>query len=175
MKKAYFAAAAVTALLVGSAGHAQEKQEVKKEDGAVLGVLMCQKDPNTSGFTLLVTSRHPVTCDYAGVGKPRTYEGTSGIFFGIDLEYQMEDGMSYFVVGAGGPPDSLLGFYAGAKASVRVGGGVSVQAGLGGAGNGVFLVPMGFGGGVGAGFSGGVSFLELTKVIDPNKSVYKSK
>lgn len=168
MKKAYTAAAVAMVLLVGSAGHAQEKKEVTKEDGAVLGVLMCQTDPNNSGFNLLLASRRPVTCDYAGVGKPRTYEGTGGII-GLDLEYQMEDAMSYFVVGAGESADALLGTYYGVKATVRVGGGVSAQAGLAGVGNGILLVPAAIGGGVGAGFSGGVAYLQLTKVIDPIK------
>ena len=163
MRKAIAAAAIGGALLFGAAAQAEEK------DGAILGVLMCQKDPNTSGFTLLVTSRHSVTCDYEGVGKSRTYEGTSGIFLGIDLEYQMEDGMTYVVMGAGESPDSLIGKYVGAKAALRAGGGVSAQAGLVGAGNGIMLVPMGIGGGVGAGFSAGVSFLELTKLKDPHK------
>ena len=153
-------------LLLGAVAHAEEKPD---PGGVALGVLMCQKDPGTSGFTFVFASRHPVTCDYEGVGKSRTYEGTSGIYLGIDLEYQMEDGMTYVVMGAGESPDSLLGRYFGGKATVRIGGGVSAQAGLVGVGNGIMLVPMGLGGGAGAGFAGGVSYLELTKLKNPHK------
>ena len=162
MRKA-LAAAFGGVLLLGVVAHAEEK------DGTILGVLMCQKDPGTSGVTFVLFSQHSVTCDYEGIGMSRTYEGTSGILFGVDLEYQMEDGMTYVVMGAGESIDNLVGKYVGAKASVRAGGGVSAQAGLVGAGNGIMLVPMGIGGGVGAGFSAGVSFLELTKLKNPHK------
>jgi len=56
-----------------------------------------------------------------------------------------------------------VGSYVGVKATVRIGGGLSAQAGLGGTGNGIFLVPMGIGGGVGAGASAGIAYLDLTK------------
>ena len=164
MKKAIAAAAMVGAMLYGATADAAEAEE---KDGAILGVLMCQKDPNASGVTYVLASRHPVTCDYEGVGKSKTYEGTSGIYLGIDLEYQMQDGMTYVVMGAGEQANSLVGKYFGGKGSLRLGGGLSAQAGLVGVGNGIMLVPLGLGGGAGLGFSGGVSYLELTKLKDP--------
>jgi hypothetical protein len=149
------AAAAVLVLFAGSAGHAQQ-------DG-ILGVLTCHKDAKTEGVTYLFHSRHSVTCTYEGAGASRKYEGTSGILLGIDLDYQMEDGMAYIVMGFGSPSSTLAGSYVGAKATLRIGGGVSAQAGLGGAGNGVFLVPLGIGGGVGLGAAAGIGYLNLTK------------
>jgi hypothetical protein len=160
MRKALAAAVAAIVLLAGPAGQAQEKQE---KDGYILGVLMCDKDPNTSGVTFILFSWRPVTCNYVTEGKNQIYEGKTGILLGLDLEYQAEDGMSYIVMGVGLSTDTLVGKYVGAKASVKLGGGVSSQAGLGGAGNGILLIPMGLGGGVGAGASAGLSYLELTK------------
>jgi hypothetical protein len=152
MMSRFAAAAAFAVWLAGSAAAAQE--------GAA-GVLACLKNPKTPGSTYFFFSRHPVTCTYHGFGGPETYRGTSGILFGFDLEYRMEDAMFYLVVGARSGPDALAGRYTGAKASGRLGGGVSAQAGLAGAGNGVFLVPLGIGGGTGVGASAGLSYLEL--------------
>ena len=158
MKKyAMAAAAAALALLVGAAGQAQDQA------GAIFGILTCHKTPNTTGITFIFHSRHPVTCTYEGVGKPRTYEGTSGISLGIDLDYQMQDGMAYIVIGGGSPSDTLAGSYIGAKATARLGLGASAQVGLGGTGNGIFLVPIGIGGGLGLGASAGIAYLNLTR------------
>lgn len=155
MTKTIIGAAAALALFASSAGHAQQ--------GGILGVLTCYKDAKTEGVTYLFHSRHAVTCTYEGAGASRKYEGTSGILLGVDLDYQIEDGMAYIVIGFGPPSNTLVGSYVGAKATVRIVGGVSAQAGLGGAGNGVFLVPLGIGGGVGLGGAAGIGYLNLTK------------
>lgn len=149
-----FAAAAVALSLAAPASGAEQ---------ATLGFLMCDKDAGATGATFIVYSEYPVRCTYEGLGGPHTYAGTSGIMFGLDLEYKLEDGMVYLVLGADGSPQGLEGTYVGAKGAVRVGGGVSVQAGLGGGGNGVFLVPAGIGGGAGLGASAGLAYLKLTR------------
>jgi hypothetical protein len=154
MKTKVAALVAATVLTVGSTGHAQD---------GVFGVLTCQKDANAANQTYIFHSRQPVTCEYEGAGAKRTYQGSSGILIGVDLEYKDQDVMGYLVMGAGKAPDSLVGSYIGAKAAVKLGIGPSAQLGLGGGGNGVMLVPLGLGGGVGLGASIGIAYLDLTK------------
>ncbi|MEI7609480.1 MAG: DUF992 domain-containing protein [Rhodospirillaceae bacterium] len=154
MKKILIAAAAVLGIAFSAAGEA-------KADGAlVLGSLTCTK--SGQGITYVVFSSNPVECTYNGVGGPLTYTGTSGIALGVDLEIEQQAVFSFLVVGGGtADKNALTGTYVGVKASATVGGGITAQAGLGGAGNGFSLVPVGLGGQVGIGVTAGVSYLQI--------------
>jgi len=134
--------------------------EAKAEGGVVLGMLSCSK--TGTGITYVVHSSNPVECTYNGVGGPQKYTGKSGILFGIDLEIEQLAGMGYLVVGGTWTDKaSLEGDYIGAEASVTVGLGLAAQAGLGGVGNDVSLIPVGLGGQVGIGATAGISYLSI--------------
>ncbi len=132
----------------------------------ILGFLTCAK--TGPGDTFVVFSRIPVSCHYDGVGGPQDYTGTSGILLGIDLEIENEAAMVYSVIGGTGVnPGGLAGTYVGAKASVTVGAGPAVQGGLAGAGNGFELVPLGLGGQLGVGVTGGIAYLQIAFAAPP--------
>ncbi len=134
--------------------------EAKADGTVILGLLTCSK--TGKGQTYLVYSSVPVECTYSGVGGPQSYTGSSGIGFGIDLEFEEMAGIAYLVIGGSGTSKgSLDGLYLGAKASATLGIGPSAQAGLAGAGNGFSLVPLGLGGQVGIGATAGISYLRL--------------
>ncbi|MBI3446004.1 MAG: DUF992 domain-containing protein [Magnetospirillum sp.] len=134
--------------------------EARAEGGVVLGVLTCSK--TGTGTTYVVHSKNPVACEYNGVGGPQKYTGSNGILFGIDLEIEQLAGMGYLVIGGTNTDkNSLQGYYVGAEASVTVGLGVSAQAGLGGVGNDIALVPVGLGGQIGIGATAGISYLNI--------------
>jgi hypothetical protein len=144
-------AAAATVCLAG---------EAKAEGGAVLGVLTCTK--TGTGTTYVLHSRNPVECTYEGVGGQQKYTGIDGILLGVDLEIEKYAGMAYLVIGATWTDKSSLeGTFIGAKASVTPGLGVAAQAGLGGLGNDISLVPVGLGGQVGIGVTAGISYLRI--------------
>lgn len=142
-------AAAAVVLVAGTAS---------ADTGGVLGVLTCKK--TGAGMTYVVYSSYPVECTFEGVGGQTKFTGTSGTV-GVDLEWVMEGGMAYMVTGASWAQKNLTGTYLGAKASATPGVGLSVQAGLGGFGNNVSLVPIGLGAQVGAGVTAGVGYLTL--------------
>lgn len=128
----------------------------------VLGVLTCQSDAKNPGMTYVVFSQRPVSCTYEGADGKQAYAGTGGVI-GVDLEYPMHDAMAYLVIGGTGAPAGVEGTYVGAKASFKLGAGISAQAGLAGAGNGFVLVPFGIGGGAGIGVTAGIGYLQLTR------------
>ncbi|HUK61007.1 MAG TPA: DUF992 domain-containing protein [Stellaceae bacterium] len=137
--------------------------EARADGSVILGFLTCSK--TGPGNTYVVFSRIPVSCEYDGVGGPQSYSGTAGILFGLDLEYENQAGMIYAVIGGTGvSPGGLAGSYGGAKASVTLGLGPAVQGGLAGVGSGFELVPLGLGGQVGVGFTGGISYLQIAYV-----------
>lgn len=140
---------------------------VARADGtAILGLLTCTK--TGLGDTYVVFSRIPVACSYQGVGGPQDYTGVSGILLGVDLEIEREAAMVYSVIGGTGVnPGGLAGTYVGAKASATVGVGPAVQGGLAGAGNGFWLVPLGLGGQVGIGATGGIAYLQIEAAAPP--------
>jgi len=162
MKKLISAACAafVAIGIVASAG-------IARADGtAILGLLTCTK--TGPGETYLVFSRIPVACSYDGVGGPQDYTGTSGILLGVDLEIEREAAMVYGVLGGTSVnPGGLAGSYIGAKASATIGAGPAVQGGLAGAGNGFELVPLGLGGQIGVGVTGGIAYLKIEAVTPP--------
>jgi len=126
----------------------------------VLGMLTCAKSGD--GTTYLLFSRSPVECRYDGIGGTRKYAGTTGILFGADLQIEPMAGMGYLVLGASwNDKAGLEGSYVGAKASATLGVGPAVQGGIGGAGNGITLVPFGLGGQTGIGFTAGLSYLDI--------------
>ncbi len=135
-----------------------------RADGSpILGFLTCTK--TGPGNTYVVFSKNPVACTYNGVGGPQDYTGISGILLGLDLEYENWATMIYAVIGGTDVvPGGLAGAYGGAKASVTVGVGPTVQGGLFGAGNGFELVPLGLGGQIGAGVTGGIGYLQISFV-----------
>ncbi|TAN56908.1 MAG: DUF992 domain-containing protein [Magnetospirillum sp.] len=134
--------------------------EAKAEGGVVLGVLTCTK--TGAGVTYVVHSSNPVECTYNGVGGPQKYTGKDGILFGIDLEIERMAGMGYLVIGGTWKDKSSLeGAFVGAKVSATLGVGVAAQAGLGGVGNDISLVPLGLGGQVGIGATAGISYLSI--------------
>jgi hypothetical protein len=134
--------------------------EAKADGTAVLGVLTCTK--TGKGMTYVLFSSTPVACTYDGVGGPQSYTGTSGIGFGVDIEYEEAAGIAYLVVGGSSTSkDSLNGLYLGVKGSATFGVGLTAQAGLAGAGNGFSLVPLGLGGQAGIGATAGISYLSL--------------
>jgi outer membrane protein OmpA-like peptidoglycan-associated protein len=135
-----------------------------KADGmGILGFLTCTK--TGPGMTYLVFSRIPVDCTYNGVGGPQNYTGRSGILLGVDLEYEQQAALIYAVIGGSSvSPGGLAGSYGGVKASATVGIGPALQGGLAGIGNGFELVPLGFGGQVGVGVTGGIGYLQITYV-----------
>jgi hypothetical protein len=153
MRKLFAAAAAAALSLAASAAQAES---------FVLGLLVCQNDEKNPGATYVVFSQRPVTCTYNGAGGSHAYQGTAGMI-GVDLEFQVHDVMAYLVVGGAATPGSVEGGYIGAKASFKVGAGLSAQAGLAGAGNGFALVPAGIGGGIGIGAAAGIAYLNLSK------------
>ena len=137
--------------------------EARADGGFILGTLICTK--TGPGFTYVVYSRIPVNCGYAGVGGPGNYAGVSGIGFGLDLEWEQQAAMAYLVVGGSGMnPGGLAGTYVGAKGSATIGVGPAAQAGLLGVGTGFELVPLGLGGQIGAGFTGGIAYLSVQAV-----------
>ena len=128
-----------------------------------LGALVCDK--SGYGVSFLLYSFEDVECTYHGVGGPQNYTGKSGILIGVDLEGRYKNSMVYMVMGgAWYGADQLAGYYTGVKVSASVGVGPTVQAGLGGAGSGISLVPLSFGGSIGLGVAGGVSYLTLSLV-----------
>jgi hypothetical protein len=134
--------------------------EARADGGFILGTLVCTK--TGPGMTYVVYSRIPVNCSYSGVGGPGNYTGISGIGFGVDLEWEQQAAMAYLVVGGSGMnPGGLAGTYVGAKGSATLGVGPSAQAGLLGVGTGFELVPLGLGGQIGAGFTGGIAYLSV--------------
>jgi hypothetical protein len=155
MKKFIASVFAVFAFLSASVS------ETKADGTAVLGFLVCQK--TGSGMTYLFFSSHPVTCTYEGVAGPQTVTGTSGIGFGVDLEFDQNAAMAYLVMGGSTTAkNNLEGLYVGVKASATVGVGLAVQGGLVGAGNNITLVPVGLGGQfAGFGAAGGISYVSV--------------
>lgn len=155
MKKTLLASMVVaTTMLFAFAG------EAKADGGVVLGLLTCSK--TGTGTTYVVHSRNPVECTYSGIGGPQKYTGTNGILFGIDLEVEQVAGIGYLVVGGTNTDkNSLQGYYVGAEASVTFGLGLAAQAGLGGIGNDISLIPLGLGGQIGIGATGGISYLDI--------------
>jgi outer membrane protein OmpA-like peptidoglycan-associated protein len=134
--------------------------EARADGTAILGLLTCTK--TGPGNTYVVFSQIPVACSYQGVGGPQDYTGISGILLGLDLEIEKQAAMVYAVIGGSGVnPGGLAGTYVGAKASVTLGAGPAVQGGLGGAGNGFELVPLGLGGQIGVGVTGGLAYLQI--------------
>ena len=140
---------------------------VARADGtAILGLLTCTKTGR--GDTFVVFSRIPVACSYQGVGGPQDYTGISGILLGVDLEIERQAAMVYSVIGGTGVnPGGLAGTYVGVKASATVGVGPAAQGGIAGAGNGFWLVPLGLGGQVGIGATGGLAYLQLQPAAPP--------
>ena len=137
--------------------------EARADGTFILGFLTCTKTGD--GNTYVVFSRIPVNCSYDGAGGPQSYTGTAGILLGVDLEYENAAEMIYAVVGGTSVnPGGLAGSYGGAKASVTLGIGPALQGGLAGFGNGFELVPLGFGGQVGIGVTGGIGYLQITYV-----------
>jgi len=135
-------------------------QEAKADGNVVLGALSCTK--TGPGVTYFVYSSIPVSCTYNGVNGPQTFSGTRGILFGVDLEIETEEGISYLVIGGTNHnTNSLAGTYVGARASAAFGFGPAVQAGLAGAGNDFVLVTVGLGGQLGIGLSAGISYLTI--------------
>ena len=135
--------------------------EAKAEGGAVLGVLTCTK--TGTGVTYVLHSRNPVECTYDGVGGPQTYTGIDGILLGIDLEIEQKAGFGYLVIGGTWKDKSSLeGSFVGAKASATFGVGIAAQAGLGGLGNDISLVPLGLGVQAGIGATAGISYLSIS-------------
>jgi hypothetical protein len=135
----------VLALLVAVALGIFIPSGAARADGmGILGLLTCSK--TGPGYTWGFFSKSPVTCTYNGVDGPQTYVGHSGIGIGIDLEIERQWTMVYAVIGRGGiNPGGLAGYYFGAKASVTIGVGPSLQGGLIGLGAGIELVPLGGG------------------------------
>jgi hypothetical protein len=153
MKKLLLAASAALALVsfAGAPAHAE---------GVVAGTLTCTK--TGTGTTYVLYSSVPVECVYNGAGGTSKYKGTSGILLGVDLEWEHVAGATYVVLGGAGTKSPLDGYYVGARASATPGLGLSVQAGLAGAGNGFELVPVGIGGQAGVGVTAGIGYLSLT-------------
>ena len=132
----------------------------KADGSAYLGILSCDK--SGEGMTYVLFSKFPVTCTYSGVGGEQSYTGISGILLGLDLEWEKLGTMLYGVVGGSSVnPGGLAGKYVGVKASLTPGIGLSAQGGLAGAGNGFELVPLGLGGQVGVGATGGLAYLSI--------------
>jgi hypothetical protein len=153
--KTWIAAALFSAMAVVGFGG-----EARAEGGMVLGVLTCSKVG--TGMTYVVHSRNPVECTYEGVGGPQKYTGVDGILLGIDLEIEKMAGMGYLVIGGTWTDKaSLAGTFIGAKASATLGVGIAAQAGLGGLGNDISLVPVGLGVQVGIGATAGISYLTI--------------
>ena len=134
--------------------------EAKAEGGAVLGVLTCTK--TGTGVTYVLHSRNPVECTYDGVGGSQKYTGIDGILLGIDLEIEQKAAFVYLVIGGTWKDKSSLeGAFVGAKVSATFGVGLAAQAGLGGIGNDVSLVPLGAGVQAGIGVTAGISYLSI--------------
>jgi hypothetical protein len=126
-----------------------------------LGALVCDK--SGYGVSFILYSFEDVECTYHGIGGPQNYTGKSGILIGVDLEGRYQNRLVYMVMGgAWYGADQLAGYYTGVKVSASVGVGPTVQAGLGGAGSGISLVPLSFGGSIGLGAAGGISYLTLS-------------
>jgi len=135
-------------------------EQAKADGDDILGVLTCVK--SGPGVTYVLFSKFPVNCTYNGVDpSPQSYTGISGILLGLDLEWEPQGAMVYLVLGGASTQPDLAGDYAGVKASVTIGAGPQAQAGLLGFGNGIELVPLGLGGQLGAGFTGGIGYLQL--------------
>lgn len=134
--------------------------EARADGKAILGLLTCTK--TGPGKTYFVFSKTPVKCTYQGVGGPQDYTGISGILLGVDLEIENQAAMVYDVIGGTTVnPGGLAGTYVGAKASATIGAGPAVQGGLAGAGKGFELVPLGLGGQIGVGATGGIGYLQI--------------
>ncbi|OAN46738.1 hypothetical protein A6A04_06475 [Paramagnetospirillum marisnigri] len=154
MKKWIAPALIAAAAMVGLSG------EAKAEGGGVLGILSCSK--TGTGTTYVLHSRNPVECTYDGIGGPQKYTGIDGILLGIDLEIENKAVMGYLVLGGTWKDkNSLEGYFVGAKASATLGVGIAAQAGLAGIGNDITLVPIGLGGQIGIGATGGISYLAI--------------
>jgi hypothetical protein len=135
-------------------------EQAKADGDVILGALTCIK--SGPGVTYVLFSKFPVTCTYNGVDpSPQTYTGISGILLGLDLEWEPQGAMVYLVLGGANTAPDLAGDYAGIKASMTIGAGPQAQAGLMGFGNGIELVPLGLGGQLGAGVTGGIGYLQL--------------
>jgi hypothetical protein len=155
MKKLLGLAVAALLLVVGGIG------EARAEGSAVLGTLVCKRAG--MGQTFVVFSRHPVTCTYNGINGPQEYTGTTGIALGVDLEWESESTIAYFVMGASWTPKAnLQGTFVGARATASLGLGLTAQAGVGGIGNDISLVPVGIGAQHGIGVAAGISYLDIT-------------
>ncbi len=154
MKKILMSLAVAISMLFAVGGQA-------KADGYLDGVLTCNQ--TGPGVTYILFSSMPVSCSYAGVGPAQMYSGTMGILLGADLEYAQKRAMAYWVIGGASASPALIGNYVGAKGSATLLAGPAAQLGLAGAGNGIYLVPVGLGvQEVGLGASLGLSYLHLT-------------
>jgi len=153
MKKILMSLAVAIAMLFAVGGQA-------KADGYIDGVLTCNQ--TGPGVTYVLFSSMPVSCAYAGVGPAQTYSGTMGVLLGVDLEYAQKRAMAYWVIGGASASPALTGNYVGVRGSATFLAGPAVQAGLAGAGNGFYLVPMGLGvQEVGIGGTLGIAYLQL--------------
>lgn len=156
MIKKILLSAAIPALLAVAA-----PTDAKADGNFNLGSVVCTK-AKENGMSFLLFSYENVDCVYHGVGGPQKYTGVQGILVGIDIGGTYTDVMTYQVLGGSWSAPALSGAYTGVQATVEVGVGPTVQAGLIGVGNGVTLVPFGIGGGIGLEVSAGVSYLTLT-------------
>lgn len=154
MKKILMSLAVAITMLFAAGGQA-------KADGYIDGILTCNQ--TGPGVTYVLFSSMPVSCSFAGVGTPQTYNGTMGILLGVDLEYAQKRAMAYWVIGGASTSPALIGNYVGAKGSATLLAGPAIQAGLAGVGNGIELVPVGLGvQEVGLGATAGLAYLQLT-------------
>lgn len=130
-----------------------------------LGAIVCTKGDIPFGKTYVLYSEQEMDCTYYGVGGPQKYKGKEGILLGVDLQYRQSESMTYFVLGGTwDAAKSLEGNYIGVQASATVGIGATAQVGLIGVGSNISLIPLGLGGGIGFGVSGGISHLSLKRI-----------
>lgn len=161
------ASSVATALLLGSLSASATAQG---REGVEAGLLTCHSVPGTR-INLLIHSAIDVRCVFkTASGKVEYYRGTTGVAFGLDVNWDRSEAIAFSVVG--GARDispgaySLTGRYVGGKASITAGEGIGAAALIGGSRNNIALEPLALETSTGLGLAAGVAYLSLK----PDKS-----
>jgi hypothetical protein len=150
------AALAAAALMFSTAAQA---------DGVKVGVLTCHE---SSGWGFIFGSSKSLHCHFSrGGGVVEHYAGTVSKF-GVDLGYTSSAVIIWDVVApnSGVERGALTGDYAGAQASVAVGGGVGANVLVGGLHRSIALQPVSIEGETGLNVAAGIGALSLKFVGD---------
>ncbi|MGD0189764.1 MAG: DUF992 domain-containing protein [Rhizomicrobium sp.] len=129
-------------------------------DGVKVGVLTCHE---SSGWGFVLGSTKHLHCTFSnGKGYAEQYEGKVSKF-GVDIGYTSSAVIIWDVVApnSGAARGALAGDYAGAQASVALGGGIGANALVGGLHRSVALQPVSIEGETGLNVAAGIGAISL--------------